>query len=268
MPLEYIPAPDDRRLDPYRELKRGSATARAGLFIAEGEKLAERLLASSYETVSLLVGEKFLPRWSPAAESVRVLVIRDEWVDALVGYNFHRGVLACGRRPDRATLASLDLGDAKSSRPTTLVVCPDVQDPENLGGILRLSAALGLNGVLLGPHCADYLSRRVLRVSMGAAFQVPIAVSRDLPADLGVLQREQGFEAWASVLDPDATPLGAAVRPPRLALLMGSEGHGLSPEVVALCDRRVTIPMRPGVDSLNVTVAAGILLYGLTQSGA
>ncbi len=140
-----------------------------------------------------------------------------------------------------------------------------MQDPENLGAILRLSGAFGVDAVLLGPDCPNPFSRRVLRVSMGAGFALPIVEADDLEAELAALAEQWGCERWATVLDPAAEPLAQLTRPARLALLLGSEGHGLTERWIAQTDRRVTIPMRSGADSLNVAVAAGIFLYQLVR---
>jgi tRNA G18 (ribose-2'-O)-methylase SpoU len=139
-----------------------------------------------------------------------------------------------------------------------------VQDPTNLGSIIRSTAAFGCSAIVLGPKCADPFSRRVLRVSMGAALHLPIVESRELGADLRELGAA-GFELVAAVVDPTAEPLSAFQRGERTAILFGSEGHGLAEDWLALCHRRVTIPMQVGIDSLNVAVAAAVVLYQLTR---
>jgi tRNA G18 (ribose-2'-O)-methylase SpoU len=254
---------DDPRLAAYRHLKETNATRWAHRFVAEGEKLVVRLLASGMPVESLLVGQRHAERFcQPDGSTVAVYVVPDAWIEQIVGFDFHRGVLACGRRPTRRRLSEL----AAPSRPeTTVVVCPNVQDPENLGAILRLSGAFGVDAVLLGPDCPNPFSRRVLRVSMGASFALPIVEAADLEVELTALADVWGCQRWATVLDASAEPLAGLIRPARLALLLGSEGHGLGPRWIAHCDRRVTIPMRPGTDSLNVAVATGIFLYQLGQ---
>jgi tRNA G18 (ribose-2'-O)-methylase SpoU len=190
------------------------------------------------------------------------MVVPDDWVEQIVGFNFHRGMLACARRKPNADLGALC---ASSVQSPTLVVCPDVQNPENLGSFMRIASAFGVAAVVLGPDCADPLSRRVLRVSMGAALSVPIAVIDDLTPKLTALRHDQGFELWATVTARSADPFDQPLRPDRLAVLFGSEGHGLSAQYLDLCDRRITVPMQSGVDSLNVAVAAGIVLHHLTR---
>jgi tRNA G18 (ribose-2'-O)-methylase SpoU len=147
------------------------------------------------------------------------------------------------------------------------VVCPRIDNPENLGAIVRVADVFGTAGVLVGARCPDPLSRRVLRVSMGSALRLPVVSPPDLADELDRLGRDFGFETVAAVAGPDAWPLDDFRSPARLALLLGSEAHGLEPDWLARCDRRVTIPMAPGVDSLNVAVAAGILLYHATRPG-
>ena len=249
---------DDPRLDPYRNLKQSNLTRWSGLFIAEGEKLSRRLLESEFETVSVLLGRSYVDAFVPLVRSdAPVFIVPDDDVEKVVGFNFHRGVLACGRRRPGRALDHI----ANSHRDATLVVCPDVQDPENMGAMLRIGSALGITAIMLGRRCADPFSRRVLRVSMGAALRLPIIESDDLATDLQRLQREFQYELVATVLDDDAQPLQRIERAGRTALLFGSEGHGLARSLVDLCDRKVTIPMQPGTDSLNVAVAAGIILH-------
>ncbi len=258
MPRENLTTIDDPRLEPYRHLKATNETRWAGEFIVEGEKLVQRLLDSRYEVRSILVDERSLPRLPETIpESLEVLVVPDGAVEAVVGFNFHRGMLACAKRPPALELSALvETGRNRQ----TLVVCPMMDDPENLGAILRIAAAFGVDGVLLGERCPDHLSRRVFRVSMGTVLRLPVVRSEHLARDFDAL-KNRGFDLAAAVTDTDAEELITAVRGPRLALVLGNEGHGLDPEWVGRCTRRVTIGMQPGIDSLNVAVAAGICLY-------
>lgn len=264
MPLVHLSTLDDPRLESYRFLKDTNRTRWTGRFIVEGEKLVRRLLASDFPLESVLLADRFVPHWEPLLPpAATVWVVPEALIEPLVGFNFHRGILACGLRKPAPTLEQL----APPGRATTLVICPNVQDPENLGGILRLSAAFGVSGLIVGPGAADPFSRRVLRVSMGAALQVPVVVAPNIAADLRQLAGPLGVELAATVLDPSAEPLSSAARPDRFALLFGSEGHGLPPELIEFCPRRLTIPMPAGTDSLNVAVAAGIFLYHFAALG-
>jgi tRNA G18 (ribose-2'-O)-methylase SpoU len=236
------------------------------LFIAEGEKVVERLVASDFEVASILAEPSFAEKYAPrVSRETPIYVASRELLVATIGFNFHRGVVACGRR--KRAVRTGDVLANLTQATATMVVCPDVQDPTNLGSIIRSAAAFGCNGILLGGKCADPFSRRVLRVSMGAALQLPIIESRELPADIRAL-RTARFELTAAVIDPAAEPLAQAKRGKRLAILLGSEGHGLGPEWLGLADRSVTIPMQVGIDSLNVSVAAAVLLYHFCRVSA
>ena len=260
VPVDSI---DDPRLAPYRDLTTKNLTRHSGLFIAEGEKVVARLTESRFEAVSVLAEPSLAAKYeSRLRPGVPIFVVTQHQMTQIAGFHFHRGILACGRRQPVKSVAPLIASAAPARQ--TVVICPDVQDPTNLGSIIRTAAAFGCVAVVLGHASADPFSRRVLRVSMGEAVQVPIVESSDLPADVTAL-RAAGFEAAAAVLDPSAEPLSRFKRSERLALLLGSEGHGLSKDWLDLADRRVTIPMHLGIDSLNVAVAAAVLLYELSR---
>jgi tRNA G18 (ribose-2'-O)-methylase SpoU len=263
--MPRIPVDDaaDPRLAVYQQLNQQNPTSWAGYFIAEGDKIAERLIASRYPVQSLLLIPEYAERFEALVPpDTPIYVGSRQLLEATIGFNFHRGVLACGRR-----LPPLSLGEALTATEAqaTIVVCADLKDPTNLGSILRTSAALGVRAVVLGPHCADYLSRRVVRVSMAAALQIPIVVATDIGGTLARLKSEFGFELVATVIDPSAEPLAKARPAAKMALVFGGEAHGLPSDVTAACDRRVTIPMQPGIDSLNVAVAAAVFLFHFCQ---
>jgi tRNA G18 (ribose-2'-O)-methylase SpoU len=259
VPRYWISSLDDPRLQPYRALKKSNFTRWSGRFIAEGEKLVRRLLASRLPVDSVLSSRRFADEIAPLVPpDVPLLVVDDASVPELVGFNFHRGLLACGRRLPE--LAVADFAGRLPSR-ATLVICPEIHDPENLGGVLRTSSALGADAVLLGGASADPFSRRVLRVSMGAAFQVPILESRDLAGDLAWLRDHGGFQLVGTVLDETAERLERATGAQRVGLLFGNEAHGLGQKWLVFCNKQVTIPMRQGTDSLNVAAACAVVLH-------
>jgi tRNA G18 (ribose-2'-O)-methylase SpoU len=259
MPTEVIERLDDPRLDPYRNLKSTNLTRWSNQFIAEGLLVVERLLASEFEVVSIVASRKVERQVVPLVPEGRPLYLLDHTLaEQLVGYTFHTGVLACGVRRPSPPLETLLSRDQQRS---LVAVCPNVNDPENIGAIIRLSAGFGLSGVLLGPDCADPFSRRVLRLSMGTAFTMPIRETRDLQSDLLKLRDEYQVELAAAILDPSAEPLEIARRSQRMALLFGNEKHGLDQKWIEICPRKLTIPMAPGADSLNVAVAAGIFFH-------
>jgi tRNA G18 (ribose-2'-O)-methylase SpoU len=195
-------------------------------------------------------------------EDVPTYVVPHELISALVGFQFHRGILACAERRPWPALEEILPG---RQRPLTLVICPKLSDPENLGAIARIGDVFGIDLVLAGPSCPDPFSRRVLRVSMGAVLRLPVIVIADLSAALDRLVEDEIVELIAAVADPGAEPLLRLARPQRVGLVLGEEDQGVPAEWLAKCRRKVTIPMRAGAGSLNVAVAAGILIHQLTR---
>jgi tRNA G18 (ribose-2'-O)-methylase SpoU len=262
--MERITSIDDPRIAAYRHLRDRTLRGES-LFVAEGELLSIRLLASHFQVESVFVSDQLLDRVaSRVPEGTPIYVGPERLLREVVGFNFHRGVLAVGRRGTRTTLDELLVQVDRGGR-LSLVVCPDTTNPENLGLIFRSAAALDIDGVLLGERCCDPLSRRCLRLSMGGSLQVPTARSANLAADLRELKGRYGVELLAAVADQGAEPLTGLRWPQRVGILFGNEFDGLGPHWLAECDRCVTIPMRPGADSLNLGVAASIFFYERAQ---
>jgi tRNA G18 (ribose-2'-O)-methylase SpoU len=264
MPLIPIDSLADPRVRPYLDLRNTRLRNRDGKFIAEGDLVVGRLLESGHQVESLVVAEDQMHRVT-VPDDLAVYVTPRALIESLIGFKFHRGILACGVRPSPTDLSAL------VSRPvqaTTVVVCAAVHDPENLGGILRNCAAFGVDLVIVSRDSADPFSRRVLRVSMGTLLRLKIHQSAELEHDLSRLHDEFAIHVAASVVDPLAAPLDEAPRPQRLALVLGNERTGLSPAVLAGSQSRWTIPMHLHADSLNVAVASGIFLYHFCQRGS
>lgn len=245
--------PDDERLDPYRRLNEPRHRRRyeeaAALFVAEGPTVVAHVAETAPGSVmSVLVEPRAVDRVPPTLD---VPVYSCARIRDVVGFDFHRGMLAACRRPPDASLADLvGLG--------SLAVIEGVNDHENLGAIIRAAAGLGVEGILLDPTTADPWYRRSVRVSVGTVIDLPIGRATSWPEDLGSVW-EAGMTLVASSPDHDADDVRRASRIDRPAIALGAEGSGLSPAVLAMADRRVRIPMRPGVDSLNVGQAAAIL---------
>ncbi len=264
MPVHYVTNPDDSRLDIYRRLNRQNPARGPGRFIAEGLFVVERLIASRFPVESiLLTEERHRKLGEELPRDADVFVVPRSLIEQLVGFDFHAGILACGLRQPCDDIDAVFNDD---TGPLTIVVCPRTTDPVNLGNIIRLCCAFRVRALVIGRGCADPFSRRVLRVSMGNVFQLPIADSPDLDRDLHCLRERCGVELAAMVLDDTAIPLEEFSRPERLAVLFGHEGEGLSDEHVQLCQHRWTIPMAGGTDSLNVAASAAIVLYQLTRT--
>ncbi|HTW94210.1 MAG TPA: RNA methyltransferase [Tepidisphaeraceae bacterium] len=257
MPL--VDSLDDPRLALYRNLKDHELARQGGRFIAEGEQVVRRLLASDIRVESVLVSQRKAEIIAPLVSAdVPVWIASDAVIQKVIGFQFHSGVMAVGVRPAPADLSTIvgRPGDRQ-----TLVVCPKITNTQNLGSLIRLCAGFGVDGLVLGPSCCDPFYRHCVRISMGSVFRLPITRSSDLHRDLLDLRQRWNFQLIASVISDDAEPLARAARPARLGILFGNEADGLAREEIVLCDRRVTIPMRMGTDSLNVAVAAGIFLH-------
>jgi tRNA G18 (ribose-2'-O)-methylase SpoU len=253
----------DSRLAPYRNLKDRELARLGGRFIAESDLVVRRLLASDFAVESVLVAQRKADALAGVVpEHVPLYVLPEKELDAVIGYPFHTGVLAVGLRKPPISLNEIV---PKNPARSTLVICPDLTNHENLGSLIRISSAFGADAIILGERCCDPFYRLCIRVSMGTIFSLPIVQCTDVLKDMADLKTQHGYQLAASVLDPDAENLNHAPRPDRFAILFGNEATGLSAEHVTACDRRITLPMQRGTDSLNVAVAAGIFLYQFTR---
>lgn len=256
-----ITDPQDPRVADFRDLKAGDRPAGAprntGPVIVEGVSAVERLLASPYRVRAVFgvpgrVATLDLPDGVPAYEA-------DRWVlSEVIGFRLTRGVIASADRRPPADLDVL-LAGPDPAAPRRLAVLEALNDAENLGSIARSALALGIEGLLLDPRCADPLYRRSVRVSMGHVLALPFAVLPDWPAGLARLH-DAGYTTVALTPAPDAMDLGDLdpVAHPRTAVLLGAEGPGLTPAAQRAASIRARIPMQPGVDSLGVAAAAAI----------
>jgi len=260
--LISIDSLSDPRIAPYRNLKDRDLAREGGRFLAEGHLLVQRLLASGFETESVLVSQARVGERLPTVpENVPTYVAAPELMTQIVGFKFHQGVMAVGLRGASPTVDEVMEKAISRMRPLTWLIAPDIEKSDNLGAVIRIAAGFGAVGVLLGERACDPFMRQSVRVSMGAVFSLPIVRSEDLLRDLHLLREKHGVQLAATVLAAGADSLERAGRAERLGVLLGNEFHGLSPEVVAMCDRKVTLPMELETDSLNVAVAAGVFLY-------
>ena len=253
--------PADPRLGDYRDLRdvqlRQSLEAANGLFLAEGEKVVRRAVEAGYDVRSFLLA----PRWLDGLADVLAgteapcYVVSEALAEQVTGFHVHRGALASLERRPLPTVEEVLTG-ARS-----VVVCEDVVDHTNVGAIFRSAAGLGMDAVLLAPRCADPLYRRSVKVAMGAVFSLPWTRLDEWYDALPRLS-EEGFTTVALTLAEDAVPLAEAVAGlDKVALVVGSEGHGLSSRWERSSDRRAVIPMRAGIDSLNVAAATAVACY-------
>ena len=267
MPVVEVTDPHDSRLVDYTDLTdvelRKVREPAEGLFLAEGEKVILRALAAGYHPRSVLCEPKWWPSLEPALgdHDVPVYLAHASVLQHVTGYRVHRGALASMQRP---VMPSLDdvLADAKR-----VVILEDLVDHTNVGAVFRNAAALGMDAVLVSPACADPLYRRSIKVSMGTVFSVPWTRIEPWPEALDSL-RERGFRLHAMSPDPTGVSLVDADLTPPVAVMLGTEGDGLTPVARSRCDGSVRIPMADGVDSLNVAAASAVVLYALRIASA
>lgn len=262
--LVHINTLDDMRVSAYRHLADPDQLLDLGLFVAEGRLVVRRLIDLQHWAIeSILLTQ-------PAADSLVDLLPKtaapiyladQELMNGIAGFNIHRGCLALVRRPPTPSLDRIAAGPL-----SRVLVLEGVNNPDNVGGLFRNALALDVDGILLGPDCVDPLYRKAVRVSCGASLVVPFAQVADWPGVLEDLRRA-GMSVLAMTPSHDATPIeeltsrtGARAR---IALLLGAEGDGLSPQAQQMADVRVRISIAAEADSLNVVVATGIALHAL-----
>lgn len=259
--LVEITDPADPRLADYRDLRdvqlRKALETSHGLFLAEGEKVVRRAVEGGFTPRSFLMAPRWLEGLSDVLGSTDApcYVMSEALAEEVTGFHVHRGALASLERRPLPDVESV-LAGARS-----VLVLEDIVDHTNVGAIFRSGAALGFDAVLLAPRCADPLYRRSIKVAMGAVFSVPWTRLPDWYDALPMLSTH-GFTTVALTLAEDATPVEDAVAGlDRVALVLGSEGHGLSARWEQSADRRAIIPMREGIDSLNVAAATAVACY-------
>jgi tRNA G18 (ribose-2'-O)-methylase SpoU len=262
VPTYAVDDPADPRISDYVGLTdvalRRRTEPQLGLFMAEGEKVIRRAVRAGYRMRSVLLEEKWLPTLDdllPGTDTP-VYVASVALLEAVTGYPVHRGALAAMDRRPLPAVAELLAGARR------VVVLEDIVSHTNVGSVFRSCAAMGVDAVLVSPRCADPLYRRSVRVSMGTVFQVPWTRIAPWPESLSLLT-DAGFTVAALALREDAVGLDELARdlPDLLALLLGTEGHGLSGPSVAAAEVVVRIPMAGDVDSLNVAAATAVALW-------
>ena len=259
--LVEVTDPDDPRLRDYHDLRdvelRKHLEAEHGLFLAEGEKVVRRAVEAGHRPRSFLMAPRWLDGLADVLERTEApcYVVSEALAEQVTGFHVHRGALASLERRPLPTVDEV-LSGARS-----VLVLEEIVDHTNVGAIFRSGAALGFDAVLLAPRCADPLYRRSIKVAMGAVFALPWTRLPDWFDALPGLSA-RGFTTVALTLAGDALPVEDAVAGvERLALVLGSEGHGLSPRWEQTADRRAIIPMTAGIDSLNVAAATAVACY-------
>ena len=240
----------------------GPDGSRCGFFVAEGTLVIRQLLASPYRVRSLLLTAGGLAALAGELDGVDApaYLVSQEGIRSVTGFSFHRGALACADRRPSPPMEEVAAGAE------LVVVAEGVNDNENLGALFRNAAAFGAGAVVMDRGSADPFYRRAVRVSMGHVLRIPSARVAGAPQAAGRL-RAMGFEVLALTPAAGAEDVRTVGGRGRRALLVGSEGPGLTADALAAADRLVRIPMAPGVDSLNVATAAAVALSHLARRG-
>jgi tRNA G18 (ribose-2'-O)-methylase SpoU len=260
--------PDDPELEPYWSLRRPQEHWRRRIFVAEGRLVVEALLRSPCRIRSVLTTPQWLARvgylLEGRAEQVKVFVAEKKAIQTIVGFSYHAGLLALAECPPDPPLEELL---KRSPSPRTWIALDELSHAENVGVIVRNAAALGAQVVLVGEtSCSPYL-RRAVRNSLGGVFCVPILHAAYLAETLRILHDQHGFR----IVGADANklvPLHQYAFPQDLCLVFGHEDLGLSEDVQRFCQDFVTIPMGPGLDSINVACASAIFLHEIRRQRA
>ncbi len=257
--MEHLDHATDARLADYRDLRDQAARRRIEgdeFFIAEGPTSIERLLTSGHRVRSVLVSEQKYERMASLLDPLDapVYIVDKPLLHDIVGFDLHRGAIAAADRRPHPSLAEL------AATTNRLAVLEGLNDPENLGAVARSARALGVDGFVLDPTCIDPYTRRTVRVSMGEILHLPSCRvgGDDWPGAAFEQLHAAGFETWAMTPADDADDIWQLDPPERLAVVLGAEGPGLDRRTMAAATRRVHIPIRDDVDSLNVAAAAAV----------
>ncbi|MEE6296529.1 TrmH family RNA methyltransferase [Georgenia wangjunii] len=276
MPLIEITAADDDRLADYLRLTdvalRRKLETERGLYMAESANVIRRAVAAGHRPRSFLMA----PRWvesmagviadacgaADGGVEVPVFVAEEDLLREITGFHLHRGALAAMHRPALRPVDEVLAAARGGAGARRVAVLEDIVDHTNVGAMFRSAAALGVDAVLVTPRCADPLYRRSVRVSMGTVFQVPWTRLTSWPGEAARL-KEAGFTVAALALSDDSVTIDEFVLQghEKVAMVLGTEGHGLAPSTLAAADAVVRIPMAGGVDSLNVAAASAVVFY-------
>jgi tRNA G18 (ribose-2'-O)-methylase SpoU len=259
---KHIADLDAAELQPYRTLRQTAEHFREGIFVAEGEKVVRRLIEGRLEILSLLMTPEWLNEYRPMlearSESIRVFTAPKKVLETIVGYNLHQGIMALGKIPAPATLESLLAG---APHPLLLVALDGLANTENLGAVVRNCAAFGVHGILVGETSGSPYLRRAVRNSMGTVFSLPIVYCADLQASLLMLRTERHITVIAAHPHAEERTLDTTDCTADTCIVFGSEGYGISQNILDACDTAVSVPMQLGVDSMNVASASAVFLY-------
>ena len=246
--MEHITSLKNPKVAAWKALKDRKGRRESGCFLVEGRKMVEEALSSAFDVEAVLVQEGVS---FPDGLTMPVYELPAHVLAAVCDTKTPQGIAAVVRMKEQSALGK------------HIVVLDGVQDPGNVGTIIRTADAAGLDGVLLSNQCADVFSPKVLRATMGSIFRMNLRTTGDLPGELTKL-REKGYSILSSQLD--GTPFYEREKvAERFALIIGNEGNGVSEQVQQTATHQVRLPMRGGAESLNAAIAAAIMMYELMR---
>ena len=261
--MEYISSKENKQIKYIKKLMASASfRKKEGLFVAEGLRLCADALRSGAEVVTAMFSESFVEKNAgferQVGETVRArLYVRDSIFSAVSDTATPQGVLFVIKRLDKTIVFDKMKNNGK------VLALENIQDPANLGTILRTAEAFGVDAVVLSEGCCDVYAPKVSRGSMGAIFRLPLTVTEDLPALIG---RFNAFgRSYAAVLDRESVSLSDCDLSGAALAVIGNEGNGLTQETIDACTHKLFIPMRGGAESLNASVAASIILWEMIK---
>jgi tRNA G18 (ribose-2'-O)-methylase SpoU len=262
MHLVSVTTLDESDLQPYKTLRRPLEHERSGIFVAEGEKVVRRLLESNLDVSTILLTPEWLEQYRPTLEGrpgdLRVYVAPKNLVESIVGFHLHQGIMAVARIPTPIGLAQ---AIRQSKRPALFVAVEGLTNAENLGVLVRNCAAFGADALLVGETSSSPYLRRAVRNSMGTVFTLPVVHLTSLVEAINEMKSVHGLRVVAAHPHAEKKTLHTVSLREDTCVVFGSEGEGIDPAVLAVCDDSVTIPMENNVDSLNVASASAVFLF-------
>jgi tRNA G18 (ribose-2'-O)-methylase SpoU len=237
-----------------------------GVFIAEGDKLVTRLLESDVEINSLYLTEehfetrRLLIEGHIQSEPVEIFIAPKKAMERIVGFTLHQGILASAKIPKEKTLDELI---ANSSEPQLFIILDTIVDAENIGSLYRTALAMSVTAIIIDDRCVSPWIRRAVRVSMGAVYKLP-TITMDVLTAIGLLKASE-ISVYAAAIGNNMTPVWSNNFQRSIAIILGSEGHGIREEILEVCSDRIEIPMAAEVTSLNVGVAQAMILYEVVR---
>lgn len=268
--IQKITSLDLPELQPYRTLRRPMEHWQRGIFIAEGEKVVRRLLSSNLTILSLLLTPQWLEQLFPneyqpsdtghlitQLSALKIFLAEKSLIETIVGYNLHQGIMAIAKVP-----AELSLNETveRLKQPYFFVALDGLVNSENIGVIVRNSAAFSVDGIIVGETSSSPYLRRAVRNSMGAVFQIPVIHSDNLEETLTTLKQKYRIKIIASH-PHEQSSIHSSNLSGNICIILGNEGEGISNKILNVCDECITIPMMKDTDSLNVASASAVLLY-------